>query len=344
MEKNYVTMRDIAQKLGLSRSAVSFVLNDRYDGIRLSEDVRLKIKKTAQEMGYCRNAVVQSLVSGRTRHIAFLTRKKTSYEFQSRVINGFVDNLTRKHYSIQFFHIENENIEETFRKIVEQRIEGIATYVIGNTLEYCLQKGKERNIPVVVLDHPVQFDSGIYVKSDDVQGTRDSVKYLHDIGHRHIGYFGLGGNGGLRKEAFADAAKEFGIINNDIDNRFSSNHLEQRRMADELLSRPASERPTAYCCASDYIAAILEFGAAKHGVKVPEDLSIIGFSDLQDVALIHPGLSTVKQSFEQEGQLAADLLIEEIERKKCLSFKKPVFRQVETELLVRDTTMPLKKN
>ena len=112
MKKNYVTMRDIAQKLGLSRSAVSFVLNDRFDGIRISDEVRLKIKKTAQEMGYCRNAVVQSLVSGRTQHIAFLTRSKSSYEYQSRVMNGFIDGLTKKHYSIQFFYTENEKIED----------------------------------------------------------------------------------------------------------------------------------------------------------------------------------------------------------------------------------------
>ena len=115
-------------------------------------------------------------------------------------------------------------------------------------------------------------------------------------------------------------------------------------MADELLSRPASKRPTAYCCASDYIAAILEFSAAKHGLKVPDDLSIIGFSNLHDVALIHPGLSTVDQSFEKEGQAAATLLIEDIERKKCISFSRPISRQVETKLLVRDTTKPLKQN
>lgn len=196
-------MRDIAQKLGLSRSAVSFVLNDRFDGIRISDEVRLKIKKTAEEMGYCRNAVVQSLVSGRTRHVAFVARGKSSYEYESRAMNGFIDGLTKKHYSIQFFCTENEDVEDTFQKIVEQRIEGIATYITGKPLEYFLEKGKERNIPVVIFDHPVLFDSGIYVKSDDGMGTREAVKYLHSIGHRHIGYFGLGkGSRGQRQQAF----------------------------------------------------------------------------------------------------------------------------------------------
>ncbi len=344
MQEKYVTMRDIAQKMGLSRSTVSFVLNDRYDGIRISDEVRSKIKKAAKEMGYCRNAVVQSLVSGRTRHIAFVTRGKSTYEYQSRVINGFINSLTEKHFSIQFFCTEDAKIEETFQNIVEQRIEGIATYLIGDTLELFLRKGKERNIPVVVFDHSILFNSGIYVKSDDMQGTRDSVKYLQSIGHRHIGYFGLGGGCGQRQQAFFDAVKEFDIINHDEDNRFSSNHLEQRKMVDELLSRSAAERPTAYCCASDYIAAIMEFGAARQGLKIPEDLSVIGFSDLQDVALIHPGLTTVHQDFEQEGQVAADLLIKEIERKKRISFNAPVAMQVKTKLLVRDTTMPLPNN
>ncbi len=334
----YVTMQDIAKRLNVSNSAVSFALNDRYDCTRISDAIRKKIKQTAKEMGYCRNAVVQSLVTGRTRQIAIVTFSGSSYEYISRNINGFVEALTKKKYSCQFFYADNQDLDQLYQQIIEMRIEGIVTHGDMEVAEYLIKRSRERKIPVVVLDKPAIFDAGIFVKSDDVQGTRDSVEYLYKSGHRHIGYFGLLGTCDMRKGAFFDTIRELGIENHEEDNWFTSDHLEQHQMIEKLLSRPTSERPSAYCCASDYIAATMEFIAIKLGIKIPEELSIIGFGNLRDVALIHSGLTTVEQKFEQEGAVAAELLVEDIESKKYTSLKKSIQKDIPTKLIIRETT------
>lgn len=342
--KNYITMHDIANRLKLSRSAVSFALNDKYEGVWISNKIREKIKDTAKEMGYCRNAVVQSLVTGRTKVIAYISWPDEWHEYVSRTINGLISGLSLKNYSVRFFQMNQDtSLKDLCREIMEQRIEGI---VVRNNdqkvLSYLLQTGKEKGIPILVFGHTPNLNSGIYIKSDDFLGVNEGMKFLYKQGHRHIGFFSTNNHPqDERLLAFTEMVKQLKLVNRPEDNVFPSTHLEQRELASKIVTKRPDKRPSAYFCSSDYIATILTQEAYKHGLSIPKEISIMGFGNLHDIALINPELTTISQPFEEEGQCAADLLINEIERKDRISFRQPILKRIKTKLIVRNSTVTI---
>ncbi len=336
----YVTMKEIAAELGVSQSAVSFALNDRYDGVRISDEVRDKIKTTASKMGYARNAVVQSLVSGRTKLLAYISWDIGQREYIARNISGAVQKASKRGYLVKLLVKNDETkIEDIFNTIVEQRIEGIcAQFHDSETIDFLIKNGREKGIPVVFVDQESRDEkAGIFVKSDDYPGIYDAVKCLYELGHRRIGHFALNPLHVERADAFNKAMKAFGLKVRKEDEIFTSHHLERLEFAKEIASRASKNRPSAFFCATDYHAAILSKEAWKKGIKIPEELSVIGFGKLNSIRTIYPELATVEQPFEELGEVAANMLIDEIELESKISFRKVLEERLPTKFISGET-------
>ena len=338
--KKFVSMKDIADRVGISRPTVSFALNDRYDGVGISEELRQKIKKTAAEMGYRRNGVVQSLLTNRTKQIALLLNVNIKHEYTYRVLHAAIGELSAAGYTARIFHDNTEsNLEETMEEVFAQRIEGIITIQKNiSVFKQILEMGRKQDIPVLDFYLEKTLDQGIFVGNDNAAGIEEAVKSLKEQGHKHIGIMGLTDVNSLRNQIYLQSMRKFGIKNKPEDNSYAGRNIEHQANARRLLSRPANKRPTAYLCGTDYIAVVMIMQAALLGLKVPQDLSVVGFGGLNVVSHIYPDLSTVVQPFEEEGVAAARELIAEIERPRCKSFNKSIIVKLKTKFVDKGST------
>ena len=261
-----VTMSDIAQACGVSRSVVSLVLNGREKEVGIAQQTRDRIMAAAEELGYCRNELARAIVTGRNNVVAVIVSGDPDLEFTQRIISGALDAASEQNFSVKLFQPRPEEMETTLRKLLEQQIAGVLLHDASiRILEPWLKKLKKLGIPCGVfnLQNPTGIGFGIY--SDDHAGMESAVEYLAGLGHRRIahlttkdqpfGYVELRRNGYL--DGMAKYSPEKPRILEGISWGFDSN-LE---LLFALLEEPAETRPTAVACSTDFLAAELYHAA-----------------------------------------------------------------------------------
>lgn len=304
-----VTMKDVAHRAGVSRTAVSLVLNDRYD-ITLAQETRQRVLSAAAELGYRPNAGARALAQQRSDWYGLVTEIVTA-PFAVDIIKGAQDRALTDGKYLLISSTESDPAAETaaIERLLEQRVEGLiyaATWHRGVTVPEIA-----REVPTVLVncfDIEGRFPA---IVPDERSGGYRAAERLLRAGHRRIGFINL--EAGMpatigRREGFLTALRKAGIEPDEslevsghatADSGFTA--------AEQLLD--LAEPPTAIFCANDRMAMGAYDAIKERGLRIPHDVAVIGFDNQELIAgYLRPGLTTVALPFEQMGAQGVDLL------------------------------------
>jgi LacI family transcriptional regulator len=311
--KPSVSMKDVAALAGVSLGTVSNVVNSPS---LVSEHTRERVNVAITKLGWVPNESARQLRAGRSRAIGMVVMDIANPFFTDLVL-GAEDYVLERGYFVQVSNSAQEPDRERshLQLLEQQRVGGVLLAPIGNLDDHVRQL-RQRGIPVVILDRASATTDLCSVSVDDVEGGRLAVQHLLDQGHTHIAL--VGGPGDLQqvrdRRAGAEIARSahgsaqlLTISTPSLDTGSGA------AAALELAMLPAAERPTAVFAANDLLAIGVLQGFVTQGLRVPEDVAIIGYDDVSFAASAAVPLSSVKQPREALGRRAAELLFEEIE-------------------------------
>lgn len=325
-----ITMTDIAEKAGVSRSAVSFVLNNRPNS-GIPEVTRQRIIDTALEMGYRPNQLARAVASGKTRMIGYLV-SEPNYEPSWKTIMGALAEAEALGFTLKVLSVTRETFIERVGQCIELRLGGIITSLLGGH-HVVFEEANRAQIPVAIVDPGVAQPFGANVLADDAIGLNSAIGHLSNLGHTRIGFISSGfpllfsgksDIGTAREALFKQIMQHHGLdvpqdyITHETMAVFgpkvdAETNLQSAFAATQgLLNHPAG-RPTAICCWRDETAMMAIRACAEAGLRVPEDISVIGFSDLSAAKFFRPPLSTVQSPWDELGHLAVRELCRRME-------------------------------
>jgi DNA-binding LacI/PurR family transcriptional regulator len=306
-----VTIADVAREAGVSKGLVSFALNDR-PGV--SAETRARILQVAGSLGWTPSLRARSLSSKRSFALGLVIARDPevlgSDPFFTSFIAGVETILAPEGLALVLSVVPDEATElQTYRTLVaDGRVDGVFLSDLrrDDARIPCLA---ELGLPAVTLGRPEQPSPFPAVSIDDTHGVSQSVRHLVELGHRRIAH--VAGSpamlhGGRRREAFSDAMRAAGLGDGQVvETDFSIAAGADATRA--LLSQP--EAPTAIVFASDPMA-IAGIGVAQElGIKVPDDVSITGFDDIEFARYVYPALTTVGATPLVWGRTAATTLL-----------------------------------
>lgn len=335
MKTKRVTLKTIASRAGVSTVTVSRALNSRYD---VSEETRRKILAIAKELGYTPNHLAKSLKSGRTKTVGVIV-SDISNPFFGTAIRGMVEALRKKKCHILLCDSSEDPSleEESFQVLLERRVDGIiVTTSSEENLRKFLPIFAQENIPCVLLARRIKGISISFVTVDDVFGSFAAVEHLIRKGHKRILY--MAGPFDLttskdRLQGYTEALKKYGIERDDNLIHFTKAKMEDGYAVVKEALRKGFEF-TAIATFNDYLA----FGALRalleEDLKVPDDVSIVGYDDVEFAAISWVPLTTVRIPKYELGVEAAKILLSHI-RKEVEEIQEVVLKP---ELIVRNST------
>ena len=333
------TIYDIAKKSGYSITTVSKVINNYPD---VSQKTRKKILQTIEELDYHPSSNARSLMTKKywTIGVVYIEELNNGIQhpFFSAVIESFRKEMEDAGYDLLLISKKIEQRKTSYIERFKQRgVDGVIV-VSPIRLTNDVQEIVNHDIPSVFID--LYHSKVSTVNSDNVDGSIQVVKYLHSLGHRKIAHIAGGDQtfaGKAREQGFIQGMKELGLeVRNDyIENGGLFDVSGGYEAMKKLLA--LKDLPTAVYAAGDMMAIGAMRAIQEAGLRVPVDISIVGFDDIELAQYVTPSLTTIKQDAQTIGQQAADLLLKQIDNKK----KIPLGVMVPVSLVERGSVMKL---
>lgn len=329
-----MNIKDIARIANVSISTVSRVLNDK-PGVK--QNIREHVKKVIAENNFVPNLLAVNLLKKKTNVIGIIVPVIHSY--YARIIDAISDMLIENGYSIMVAssRLNMDEEIENFSMLIEKQVEGIIYFpsIVTENHKKITSLYSER-IPIVMIEgNPKELELP-NVTLDNLNGTRRAVKYLVESGHKKIAM--IKGNEGNwiakeREDSFRTTLKENGV---EVNEAFICNgEFSMKSGYDGVytLFKGKDEKPTAvfFCNDTMAIGGIRAF--AELGIKLPEEVSIVGFDDIVPASYCVPALTTVRQDQEEMGKQAAKMLIDYFEN-RSFKISKIVLEQ---KLVIRES-------
>jgi LacI family transcriptional regulator len=329
-----VTISQVAEEAGVSAMTVSNVLNGRPGA---SEETRRRVFDAADRLGYQPNLSARNLKAGRTGLIGVMTLDLTG-QYGLEIVRGIADELASDEREMLISATYQDAARELERTqfLARGLVDGVL--MVAPALEDAtLEALRRKNLPCVVID-PRRTDAPLpRVTVDNYGGARQAAEHLLELGHTRIAYIkGIADleSSELRYKGFHDALRLAGV---DLDERLVAEsdftYTQGFRIASALI---AEHRPTALMAGGDLIALGAVDAARACGLRIPDDLSVVGFDDLPQAAQTFPALTTVRQPLHDMGRLGTRMLLSLIDDRPLLMEN----MQMPTELIVRGTTAP----
>jgi DNA-binding LacI/PurR family transcriptional regulator len=324
-----VTSVDVARHAGVSQSTVSLVFSGKGTG-RVSEATQERVRRSARELGYRPNVAAQALRLGSSRAIALVVPDVTN-PFFSRVLRGAQRAAQAAGYTVLLVDTGRD------RQWAEQSFEALRAGPADGYLlfEVMVPDGLGADQPVVVMERETPGRRS--VRFDAEGGAATAFGHLLELGHRRIGHLAASFDSPtfhLREDARRRVLSEAGLDPDDLPRATTDIAIESAHAAAGPL---LDERPTAVFCDDDLIAAGLYMAARERGLRIPADLSVVGFDDMDFARALEPPLTTIALDPEGMGATAFELLEGLMNGRRTR--KKVV---LPGELLVRGSTAPLK--
>lgn len=341
MKLGQATIKDIAKELNVSTSTVSRALKD-YPGI--SEETKKKVKELADKLNYRPNAVALSLRKSKSFTIGVIIPEVVHFFF-STVISGVEEVAYAKGYNVILVQTNEKLSREksSIETMLSNQIDGVLVSFSRETTDFShFRKLMDLDFPIVFFDRQPDLDNTVNVTVNDFQGAYDAVRHLASQGYTRIAHLAGPSNLAIskgRKAGYLQALEDAGLPSNPswIVECPSGTEAESYNLAKELFKDP-SNRPNAIFAHHDIVAASAMMALKDMGLKIPEDVGVVGYSNWQFSSMIDPPLSTVSQPGFKIGENAANLLLEMIEGKQT-GYYSPRNIVLDTELVVRKSSL-----
>jgi DNA-binding LacI/PurR family transcriptional regulator len=335
MGRSNITIKEIARALNISKSTVSRALGDKHD---VNPETRKKILDYARKHDYHPDFMASSLRSKRTRTIGVIV-PAYNIPFYSIAIGGIQDFAMRQGYNVMVCH-SNERYEvekANINALLAADVEGIIISVARDTeLNEHIHKLKKKGIPLVMFNRVLEDFRAAKVVVDDYYAAADMVRYLIRTGCRRIAHIAGPSNLLLcsnRKQGYLDALTEAGIEPREdwiVEGDFT---IESGFSCMARLLEESTDMDAVFC-----ICDAVAFGTIKvlkeKGFRIPDDISVAGFTNEPMAELIEPTLTTVAQPIYEIGETASRLLFSQLQNPDL----PPEFCVLDTTLIIRDST------
>ena len=332
------TILDIARALNISKSTVSRALQGHTD---IKEETRKAVVDMARQLDYQPNLLAKSLVKSKSNTIGIIVPEFVNSFFPT-VIIGAQQIASEAGYNVLICQSQESVKTEiaNTQVLLASRVDGVIISMTRETSNFDHFRVFERNgIPIVFFNRICEKINASRVMVNDYEGAYNAVEHLILNGYRRIGHISGPSNLRLsqnRLKGYLDALKAHGlpahkkwVIHYDLTQENA------RSSAKKLLTQPSP--PDAIFCVNDPAAIQTLLYAKRHGIKVPDELGIVGFSDDPISSIIEPQLTTVKQPVSEMGQIAMRILLEHI--KKGMDRYSPGDTILPTSLIVRQSSV-----
>lgn len=334
-----VSMKDIALRCGVSVATVSKALNGQQD---IGEETREKIRQAADEMGYLTNAAARALKTNRTYNIGVLfvdeRRSGLAHEYFSSVLESLKTEAESNGYDITFINRNVGRRTSTYLQHALYRgVDGVIIACVDFNDPQVVELVNSQ-LPVVTIDHV--FNNRLAVLSDNVSGMEALVKYAYSMGHRKIAFI----HGSMtsvtenRLTGFYRACEELGL-------ELPEEYIREGRFHDpevcagiteELLKLPNPPSCIIFPDDFSYIGGMNAI--SERGLRIPEDISVMGYDGIPLADMISPRLTTYKQDTAELGRAAAKGLVDLIERPRTTLVDRKI---IQGKLLIRESVKKL---
>jgi LacI family transcriptional regulator len=305
-----ITLKKFAERLGLSRTTISMILNDVPEATRFPEETRRRVVESAKELGYRPNYFARSLGRKRTYLIGIIA-PDLGNGYEAALLSGFERRLLNTGYTA---FVSNHFWSAS---LLQRHVETLCNRGAEGLLLIDSTPSESPGIPSVTIctDHSPKWSARVSI--DNSFGIWEAINHLVGLGHTEIAFIkGSEGSGDTedRWNAILATCEKLGVR---VDPRLTvqlerlDRHAEEGRIAaQKLLSR--NERFTALVAYNDISALSAMTVLREAGHKVPEDISVIGFDDIEFASIAYPPLTTIRQPLHEMGARAAELLIRKI--------------------------------
>lgn len=329
-----MNIREIARRARVSTATASRAIN------RIpSVDPQLvkRVWKVVNELGYYPNTQARALVSGRSRIFGLIVSEITN-PFFPEIVQTFENLAVENNYEILLTSTihDPKRMELAVRRMIERRVDGVAILTFGME-ESLLKHLRFRKVPLVFVDVGPDIEGIINIRINYQNGIRQAVQHLAALRHTRIAFV----TGPLhlksalvRREAFRACMQEIGLSSDLI---VEGNHqMEDGIRALRELTASGS-RPTAVLCSNDMTAIGVLREAYERNLRIPEDLSVVGFDDIRLAEFTIPPLTTIRMSQTELAGIAFEALLHEAERESASHERREY--ELNTQLVLRRSTL-----
>lgn len=333
--QKHTSLKDIARELGVSIPTVSRALKDSPE---ISRELCAKAKELAKEMNYRPNPFALSLRKNAPRIIGVVVPDIVTHFFSS-ILNGIENMAICNGYFviITTSHESYENEKRNIENLVNMRVEGIIACLSQETTDYShFTALKDINMPLILFDRVCLTDQFSSVVADGEHSAQIATQHLLDNGSKRVAFIGGANHLDIvkkRKHGYLEALRSNHIpIEKELVVCRKIDYEEGKIATETLLSLP--NPPDAILAMNDTLAFAAIEVIKKHGLHIPEDIAIIGYTDEQHANYIEPKLSAISHQTYKMGETACQLLIEQTKGNKTI---KQVI--VPTQLQVRESSI-----
>ncbi len=331
-----VNLRELAEHLGLSVATVSLVMNRAPAAKSIPQQTQARVRAAARELNYRPNAMARMLRQQRSFTVGVIV-PEISEGYAALVLSGIEDHLLQEGY---FYFVvshrhRNDLIEEYPRLLQQRAVEGL---ILVDTR--CLAGIA---VPVVAVSGHKHLPGVTNISLNHSKAARLALDHLKNLGHRNIAFIkgqAFSSDTEIRWKAVRSAAQELGLtVDENLTVQLQSESPTPQPGYDMVCKLLRTAPPFTALFAFNDISALGAIRALREaGKKVPEDVSVIGFDDIQSAAYQNPGLTTIRQPLREMGMTAAETLVRRISAPKNSEYPRSIV--VEPELIVRGSTAP----
>ncbi len=340
-DRRPITIKQVAQQAGVSTQTVSRVLNNRPD---VAPATRQRVQQVIEQLGYRPSAIARSLIQQRS-HTLGVVVAGLRYIGPSRTLNGITTQAEAMGYSLLLKKLpkfDTDDIEPILNALLSRQVDGIIWAVpeIGNNHHWLVGRLPHLPVPIIFLTMHRQANLSV-VAVDNYMGGRLATAHLLERGYRHIGHVA----GPLswweakqRRAGWQDALTDAGLPL--ADNQWAegnwSSKSGERAVCQLLEQYPEMD---ALFVANDQMALSVLYVAYQRGMRVPQDLAVVGFDSIPEAAYFCPPLTTIHQNFHELGAIAVQQVAQMIEASRASeTVYEPEMVWLKPQLITRESS------
>lgn len=332
-----ITITEVAEKAGVSLGTVSRVLNN---DIHVAPGTRQRVSAVVQELGYVANRQARGLKGSKTNTIGILV-PDLGTGYIGEIMMGVDSELALHQLDLMLFTTHRAATKEAnyVANMVQGMVDGLLMVLPRNPTDF-IGTLTQRKFPFVLIDHQGTGNPCPAVGAMNWQGAYNATEYLIKLGHRRIGFITGSMDLGAaidRLEGYKSALKTHHIAL-DPTLIFNGSFFQPDGYAGACALLDVRDRPTALFASNDVMAMGVMDAVHSRGLRIPEDISVLGFDDIPQAAMVRPALTTVRQPLKEMGGLAAQMLVDML-KSSDLELSRV---ELPTELMVRASTTPPK--